>query len=112
MERIDLTNDSLIPLVPIRGDETRISVAEMTGKKPETVLNWVRGGTKRVLHAVKIGGSWYTTEKQLEAFMCTARVCQPKHRSGHEAAMASLRARLVRNESRKTGSRKLLHPNR
>lgn len=104
---IDLDQE-LIPLVPTKSSGQNRTVVGMTGKKPETVLNWVRGRTKRVLPAVKIGGSWYTTKQSLEAFMCTVVTKEPKCSSGHLAAVASLKARLSRNESRASQRKKLL----
>lgn len=93
-ENIDLSKDRLIPLV---GDSPE-SVCSITGKKPETVLRWAKGRTKRVLEAWKIGGSWYTTHRALEAFVVSpSNNHTPKPSDRHLIAMASLNARLARN---------------
>ena len=101
---IDITKDALIPVSSSKEGVT--SVSSITGKKPETITRWIKGGTKRVLAGVKIGGSWYTTHRALEEFMCgcNANVAGSRSNEGYQRAVASLQSRMLSNAGKSVES--------
>ena len=102
---IDITRDQLIPVAASK--EGIASVSSITGKKPETIVRWMKGETKRVLAGVKIGGSWYTTHRALEEFICVCDVNRAKTRSndGYLEAVASLESRMLGNAKKRVESK-------